>query len=130
MPSAASWRNSRSRKSCSALLIPSIARGRWNPPARKFGRSPRGSALLPLNKVREEFAGRRVFFYTKGLGLLNRQEAGGITQMTQGMKNSRGRLILVALILVLGAFWVGARYGPKQAEKVEARHIAAEPTGL
>ena len=45
--------------------------------------------------------------------------------MTQGMKNNRGRLILVALILVLGAFWVGARYGPKQAEKVEARRIAA-----
>ncbi|MGA3177774.1 MAG: trypsin-like peptidase domain-containing protein [Candidatus Acidiferrum sp.] len=41
------------------------------------------------------------------------------------MKNNRGRLILVALILVLGAFWVGARYGPKQAEKVEARRIAA-----
>ena len=45
--------------------------------------------------------------------------------MTQGTKNNRGRLILVALILVLGAFWVGARYGPKQAEKVEARRIAA-----
>ncbi|HKI11533.1 MAG TPA: trypsin-like peptidase domain-containing protein [Candidatus Acidoferrum sp.] len=50
--------------------------------------------------------------------------------MTQGMKNSRGRLILVALILVLGAFWVGARYGPKQAEKVEARRIAAVQPGL
>jgi len=50
--------------------------------------------------------------------------------MTHGTKRHRGRLILVALILVLGAFWVGARYGPKQAEKVEARRIAAEPTGL
>jgi S1-C subfamily serine protease len=29
---------------------------------------------------------------------------------------------LIAVILVLGAFWVGARYGPRQAEKVEARH--------
>ena len=48
--------------------------------------------------------------------------------MTQGMKNNRGRLILVALILVLGGFWVGARYGPKQAEKVEARRIAAQPS--
>jgi len=47
--------------------------------------------------------------------------------MTQGMKNNRGRLILVALILVLGAFWVGARYGPKQAENVEARRIGAQP---
>jgi len=50
--------------------------------------------------------------------------------MTQGTKLHRGRLILVALILVLGAFWVGARYGPKQAKDVEARRIAAEPTGL
>jgi putative serine protease PepD len=50
--------------------------------------------------------------------------------MTQGTKNNRGRLILVALILVLGAFWVGARYGPKQAEKVEARRIAAVQPGL
>jgi len=47
--------------------------------------------------------------------------------MTQGMMNNRGRLILVALILVLGAFWVGARYGPKQAENVEARRIGAQP---
>ncbi len=50
--------------------------------------------------------------------------------MTQGTKPHRGRLILVALILVLGAFWVGARYGPKQAEKVEARRIAAVQTDL
>ncbi|HYW66460.1 MAG TPA: trypsin-like peptidase domain-containing protein [Candidatus Dormibacteraeota bacterium] len=53
-----------------------------------------------------------------------------MTQMTQGTKTHRGRLILVALILVLGAFWVGARYGPKQAEKVEARRIAAVQTDL
>lgn len=50
--------------------------------------------------------------------------------MTHGTKTHRGRLILVALILVLGAFWVGARYGPKQAEKVEARRIAAVQTDL
>lgn len=37
------------------------------------------------------------------------------------------RLILVALILVLGAYWVGARYGPAQVKEVEARHIAATP---
>ena len=32
----------------------------------------------------------------------------------------RVRLILLALILVLGAFWVGSRYGPRQSESVEA----------
>jgi S1-C subfamily serine protease len=37
------------------------------------------------------------------------------------------RLILVALILILGAYWVGARYGPHQAKQVEARRLAADP---
>ena len=37
---------------------------------------------------------------------------------------SRLRPILIALILVLGAYWVGARYGPHQAKEVEARHLA------
>ncbi len=46
--------------------------------------------------------------------------------MTQGLNRNRGRLILMALILVLGAFWVGARYGPRQAENVEARRLAGE----
>jgi len=32
----------------------------------------------------------------------------------------RVRLILLALIVVLGAFWVGSRYGPRQSESVEA----------
>src|SRR5215469_4085588 len=40
---------------------------------------------------------------------------------------SPGRLILMALILVLGAYWIGARYGPVQVSEVEARHIAATP---
>jgi putative serine protease PepD len=37
------------------------------------------------------------------------------------------RLVLVALILVLGAYWIGARYGPHQAEKVEAGRSAVPP---
>ena len=46
--------------------------------------------------------------------------------MTHVSKTHYGRLILVALILVLGAYWVGSRYGPRQAEKVEARHLATQ----
>lgn len=46
--------------------------------------------------------------------------------MTQGSKKNHGRPILVALILVLGAFWVGSRYGPRQVENVEARHLAVQ----
>ena len=40
--------------------------------------------------------------------------------MTRGNELSSARLLLIALILVLGAFWVGSRYGPRQAQKVEA----------
>src|SRR5215469_3848336 len=43
------------------------------------------------------------------------------TSMTPRTDLGRSRLVLVALILVLGAFWVGARYGPRQPENVEAR---------
>lgn len=42
--------------------------------------------------------------------------------------SSRIRLILVALILILGAYWVGARYGPHQAAEVEARHSTLAST--
>jgi S1-C subfamily serine protease len=42
-------------------------------------------------------------------------------------KSSVVRLVLMALILVLGAFWVGARYGPRQTENVEARHLGTLP---
>jgi S1-C subfamily serine protease len=40
--------------------------------------------------------------------------------MTPTNDLGRGRLVLIALILVLGAFWVGARYGPHQSRDVEA----------
>jgi S1-C subfamily serine protease len=49
--------------------------------------------------------------------------------MTSRIQSNRGRLLLLALILVLGAYWVGARYGPRQAEKVEARRLGGN-TGL
>src|SRR5271154_5492654 len=45
--------------------------------------------------------------------------------MISRTQSNRGRLLLVALILVLGAYWVGARYGPRQAENVEARRLGA-----
>jgi S1-C subfamily serine protease len=45
-----------------------------------------------------------------------------MVDMNRGNELSRERLVLIALILVLGAFWVGARYGPRQAKNVEARH--------
>ena len=49
--------------------------------------------------------------------------------MSGAHASNRARLILVAIILVLGAYWVGTRYGPRQADKVEAHRAtpAAEP---
>jgi len=47
--------------------------------------------------------------------------------MHRGNSLSLARLILIALILVSGAFWIGARYGPRQVEDVEARRLANNP---
>ena len=47
--------------------------------------------------------------------------------MTLGNDSNRARFILIALIFVLGAFWLGARYGPRQARDVEARRLGASP---
>lgn len=48
-----------------------------------------------------------------------------MANMKRETGSSRVRLFLIALILVLGAFWVGARYGPRQARDVEARRAGA-----
>jgi len=45
--------------------------------------------------------------------------------MTRLYKSNRARIVLAALILILGAYWAGARYGPHQPTKVEAVPAAA-----
>jgi putative serine protease PepD len=40
--------------------------------------------------------------------------------MTASNTSSRTRILLTALVLILGAYWAGARYGPRQPSKVEA----------
>src|SRR5258708_38579892 len=40
--------------------------------------------------------------------------------MNAAKSTNSSRLILAALILILGAYWVGARFAPRQPEKVEA----------
>jgi S1-C subfamily serine protease len=42
---------------------------------------------------------------------------------------NNSRLILGALILILGAYWVGARFGPRQPAKVEALPLALSNSG-
>jgi S1-C subfamily serine protease len=49
-------------------------------------------------------------------------------QMTRRDSPAYLRFALIALVFVLGAYWIGARYGPRQTEKVEARRATtAEP---
>jgi S1-C subfamily serine protease len=40
--------------------------------------------------------------------------------MTASSTSNRTRILLTALLLILGAYWAGARYGPRQPSKVEA----------
>jgi S1-C subfamily serine protease len=43
--------------------------------------------------------------------------------------NNTSRLILGALILILGAYWVGERFGPRQPAKVEALPLGRSNSG-
>src|ERR1700732_2360228 len=52
-----------------------------------------------------------------------------MTKMTARATNT-SRLILGALILILGAYWVGARFGPRQPAKVEALPLTRANSGL
>jgi S1-C subfamily serine protease len=49
--------------------------------------------------------------------------------MNSAKKNSAVRLLLVAVIITLGAYWAGARYGQHQPESVEALPRAAAGAG-
>jgi putative serine protease PepD len=40
--------------------------------------------------------------------------------MTAANTSHRARILLSALVLILGAYWAGARFGPRQPSKVEA----------
>jgi S1-C subfamily serine protease len=46
--------------------------------------------------------------------------------MTAANSSNRARVILFALVLLLGAYWAGARFGPRQPTKVEALPLRAE----
>src|SRR6266403_2206723 len=40
--------------------------------------------------------------------------------MTAANTSNRARIVLAALVLILGVYWAGARYGPRQPSSVEA----------
>ena len=40
--------------------------------------------------------------------------------MTVAITSNRARILLSALVLILGAYWAGARFGPRQPTNVEA----------
>ena len=48
--------------------------------------------------------------------------------MTAPNTSRRARIILAALVLLLGAFWAGARFGPRQPTQVEALPLGAATT--
>src|SRR2546429_2313489 len=58
--------------------------------------------------------------------------------MNLGNTSNRARIFLAALVLILGAFWAGARFGPHGPSKVEAvplrssglSQVAARDSGL
>jgi S1-C subfamily serine protease len=47
--------------------------------------------------------------------------------MTAANTSSRSRIVLAALVLLLGAYWAGSRFGPRQPTSVEALPRAATP---
>jgi S1-C subfamily serine protease len=49
--------------------------------------------------------------------------------MTAARETNTSRLVLGALILILGAYWAGARFGPRQPAKVEALPLARANSG-
>src|SRR5712664_1129016 len=57
----------------------------------------------------------RDFPYTIGIGAPE-----GTTTMTAVNISNRARIILAALVLILGAYWAGSRFDPRQPTKVEA----------
>ena len=50
--------------------------------------------------------------------------------MTAPNASRRARIILAALVLLLGAFWAGARFGPRQPTDVEALPLGSSGTPL
>jgi S1-C subfamily serine protease len=47
--------------------------------------------------------------------------------MTAVNTSHRARIVLAALVLILGAYWAGARFGPREPTKVEALPRVATP---
>ena len=46
--------------------------------------------------------------------------------MTPANTSNRARILLAALVLILGAYWAGARFGPRGPNKVEAVRLGAD----
>ena len=46
--------------------------------------------------------------------------------MTPANTSNRARILLSALVLILGAYWAGARFGPRDPNKVEAVRLGAD----
>src|SRR5260370_35276091 len=56
----------------------------------------------------------------------------GTTPVTPVNTSNRPRIILAALVLILAAYWAGARFGPRQPTKVQALPLggSSSPTAI
>src|SRR5216684_6864691 len=82
---------------------------RRNPPA---GRSARREAPPQPDGA--------VTWFEFFLILFPLRDSEGTTTMTAANKSRRARILLAALVLLLGAYWAGARFGARQPTNVEA----------
>jgi S1-C subfamily serine protease len=48
--------------------------------------------------------------------------------MTSANTSNRARILLSAVVLILGAYWAGARFGPRQPASVEALRLGTDNT--
>src|SRR6267378_1173473 len=82
---------------------------RRNPPP---GRSPRRQAPPQPDGAVTRFEIFLILFPLRG--------SEGTTPMTAANNSRRTRILLAALVLILGAYWAGARFGSRQPTDVEA----------
>src|SRR5260370_20229107 len=126
-PAAASRRSFPSRINCVSPPRKSPVPGLTMSPAARSKLSRPGFAVRrhePKSVIPSEARNLSSIF----LILLTSTGSEGTTAMTAVNTSHRARIILGALVLLLGAFWAGARFGPRQPTNVEALPLGGSST--
>src|SRR6266699_3745647 len=117
-PAAASRPSFPSRKNCVTPRRKSTVRDRSKKPADRLQRSPPSSAA----KRRDD----RVAIFPVPWAW---NESEGTTAMTTVSTFNRARVIVAALVIILGAYWAGTRFGSHGPTNVEAVPPSAGGSG-